>query len=197
MVLFALVYALCTLTCLCSIIKQLGQKEKATLFLSNNTTTLGNHFDLLISRGSKYSFNSLKTCCKAPSNGLPEITGYVFSKSSSFFFTNQAKLVNFGRSDKRHYDQGLGLVYNQCLWTYPRQIYDKVDKSFTILCDTFGDVFFNLFQPGAALMAFYSGGSDQPPPLRHLHQDEPTLHNCNTFLKSTFIVVSVLGMSIS
>ena len=98
------------------------------------------------------------------------------------FFINQAKLVNFGRSDKRHYDQGLGLVYNQCLWTYPRQIYDKVDKSFTIVCDTFGKVFFSLFQPGAALMAFYSGGSDQPPSLRHLHQDEPTLHNGNIFL---------------
>ena len=34
---------------------------------------------------------------------------------SIYFFTNQAKLVNFGRSDKRHYDQGLGQVYNQCL----------------------------------------------------------------------------------
>ena len=147
---FALVYALCTLTCLCSIIKQLGQKEKATLFLSNNTTTLGNHFDLLISRGSKYSFNSLETIALLRLVAKPLPMDYQKSQGMYFpnhlvFLTNQAKLVNFGRSDKRHYDQGLGLVYNQCLWTYSRQIYDKVDKSFTIVCDTCGKVFLACF----------------------------------------------------
>ena len=57
--------------------------------------------------------------------------------------------------------QGWQILYN-CLWY-------------------FSERFFSLFQPDAALMAFYSGGSDQPPPLRHLHQDEPTLHNGNIF----------------
>ena len=91
-----MVYALCTLTCLCSIIKQLGQKEKATLFLSNNTTTLGNHFDLLISRGSKYSFNSLETIALLRLVAKPLPMDY--QKSQGMYFPNHLVFLQIRQS---------------------------------------------------------------------------------------------------
>ena len=177
-----MVYALCTLTCLCSIIKQLGQKEKATLFLSNNTTTLGNHFDLLISRGSKYSFNSLETIAllRLVAKALP----MDYQKSQGVYFPNhlvfflqirQSSLILAAQTSvimTRVWDQFTINAYELT----PDKYMTRLTNPLQFFVTLFG-TFFSLFQPGAALMAFYSGGSDQPPPLRHLHQDEPTLHN--------------------
>ena len=174
-------YALCTLTCLCSIIKQLGQKEKATLFLSNNTTTLGNHFDLLISRGSKYSFNSLEIIALLILVAKPLPINY--QKSRGVYFPNQLVFYKSGKARQfwplrqASLWPGFGTSVQSMLMNLPQT---NIWQGWQILYNClryFWESFFSLFQPGAALMAFYSGGSDQPPPLRHLHQDEPTWHN--------------------
>ena len=137
-------YALCTLTCLCSIIKQLGQKEKATLFLSNNTTTLGNHFDLLISRGSKYSFNSLEIIALLILVAKPLPINY--QKSRGVYFPNQLVFYKSGKA-RQFWPLRKASLRPEFGTSVPSRLMnlfstnDNVDKSFTILCDTFGKVF--------------------------------------------------------
>ena len=163
-------YALCTLTCLCSIIKQLGQKEKATLFLSNNTTTLGNHFDLLISRGSKYSFNSFEIIALLILVAKPLPINY--QKSRGVYFPNQLVFYKSGKA-RQFWPLRKASLRPEFGTSVPSRLMnlfstnDNVDKSITILCDTFGKVF-QLVSTGCStdgiLFSLVRSTSSTPPP---------------------------------